>query len=344
MGPFGGWIMPIQYAGILAEHTHTRAHVSVFDTCHMGELIVSGPKAAEDLDRLVTSSIAGLSIGQCRYGYLLNDEGGVLDDVTCYRLDDTRYMLVVNAGTRESDAAWVRERLSPDTRFEDRSDTTAKLDVQGPEARAAAEEALGVSLPDLKYFRFALALWEGSTLLVSRSGYTGEFGYEFYAPAERAVDLWQGLLAPGRIRPAGLGARDTLRLEVGYPLYGHELSPARTPVAAARGRFIDRTKAFFHGRTAVERDLEAGCERYLTGLRLAGKASARTGDAVGLDGEVVGEVTSGSFAPSLGVAVALAYVRADIIAAGRAVEVLYRGRGLPAVPVEPPFYKEGTAR
>ncbi len=331
--------MPIRYAGILAEHTHTRHRASVFDTSHMGEVELRGPGAAADLDRLLTRTVAGQPLGTCRYGYMLDDAGGVLDDLTCYRLEVDRFLLVINAGCAERNTAWIRARAGAATTVEDRTAATGKLDVQGPESRRLLEEALDIAVPDLKFFRCAPVAWRDTTLLISRSGYTGEHGYELYLPAERAGDCWDALLRPGEIRPAGLGARDTLRLEMGYPLYGHELTLDRTPVAAARGRFIDRQPEHdFIGRAAVERDLAEGCPRTLCGLRLAGRRAARAGDAVTAGDTVVGEVTSGSMAPSLGVAVAMAYVDDALTAPGTPLSVPVRGNTLEAVVATPPFY------
>ena len=343
MAQFAGWDMPIQYEGILPEHTQTRTRAAIFDTSHMGEFELSGHSAAADLDRLLTSNVSTIALGQCRYGYLLREDGGVLDDLTCYRLGPDRYWLIVNAGTREGDGAWIRARLSPSTRFEDLSARTGKLDIQGPTARAEMEKALGARLPDLKYFWSAPVELLGVPCLVSRTGYTGEWGYELYCPAEEVGRFWDALTGRADIKPAGLGARDTLRLEVGYPLYGHELGLEQTPVAAARGMFIDLKKDFV-GKAACARDVEKGCARYLAGLQLDSKRAARAGDRVVQDGREVGVVTSGSLAPSLGVAVALAYVDAALAAPGTALAVDVRGAPLPCKVVELPFYRRGTAR
>ncbi len=343
MAPFGGWDMPIQYEGILAEHAWTRTKASVFDICHMGEFDLRGPSALADLERLLTQDVAGLSVGRCRYGYLLNEEGGVLDDLTVYRLAPDHFWLVVNAATRAGDAAWIRAHLSPGTHFEDVSDATAKLDIQGPASRAAMEDLFGLRLPDLPYFGFADLGLDGEPCRLSRTGYTGEFGYELYFPAASAVRFWEHLLADARIKPGGLGARDTLRLEVGYPLYGHELDTTRTPVAAARGSFLNLKKDFI-GREACARDLAEGCPQYLCGLALEGKRASRAGDTLVANGEPVGVVTSGSLAPSLGMAVALAYVDADKTAPGTALSIDSHGKALPAKTAALPFYTQGTAR
>jgi aminomethyltransferase len=342
MAPFGGWEMPIQYAGILPEHAATRNGTTLFDTCHMGEFDLRGPTAEADLERLLTQNIRGIAVGQCRYGYLLREDGGVLDDLTCYRRGPDHFWLIVNAGTREGDGVWIQAHLSPRTRFADLTLQTGKLDVQGPTSRAAVERAFGLRLPDLKYFRFADLELGGVPCTVSRTGYTGEWGYELYYPRDETVRFWDALAAAGA-SPAGLGARDTLRLEVGYPLYGHELGLERTPVAAARGSFIDTGKDFI-GQAAVARDLERGCDRYLVGLQLGSKRAARAHETVVAGDRAVGEVTSGSLAPSLGVAVAMAYVDAALTTPGTALQIESRGARLDATVVDMPFYKKGTAR
>jgi aminomethyltransferase len=343
MAPFAGWEMPIEYDGILPEHQHARTAASIFDTCHMGEFAFQGPGAEADLERLVTMRIGTLREGQCRYGYLLGDDGGVLDDVTVSRRAADRFFMVVNAGTLAADAAWIEAHCSAGTRFEDRSPGRAKLDVQGPASRACLEEAVGAPLPELGYFRFTDVTLAGVPCTLSRTGYTGEWGYEIYFPAEETAAMWERLTAPGKIRPAGLGARDTLRLEVGYPLYGHELGPTQTPVPASRGMFVDMDKDFI-GREAVRRDLDGGVPRRLAGLRLASRRAARTGDRVCRGDREVGVVTSGSLAPSLGVAVALAYVDREHAEPGTALEILVRDKPLAATVVELPFYRDGTAR
>ena len=344
MAPFGGWDMPIQYDGILIEHEQTRARAAIFDICHMGEFDLRGTTAEADLERLLTMNVASIQVGQCRYGYLLRDDGSPIDDLTCYRRAKDHFMLVVNAGTREGDAAWIKSNLSPGTTFTDISPATGKLDIQGPTSREEMERVFGVQLPDLKYFWFADITLLGSPCTLSRTGYTGEWGYELYMPRAESRRFWDALLKKGNIKPAGLGCRDTLRLEVGYPLYGHELGPGQTPVAAARGSFID-TKKEFIGRAACVRDLQNGCPRYLAGLKLESRRAARAHDKVMSGGNVVGEITSGSLAPSLGIAVALAYLDAALCKPGQIVQIpVQGGKSLNATVVELPFYKNGTAR
>lgn len=349
MAEFGGWDMPIQYQGILAEHQHTRTQTGLFDICHMGEFELTGPTAATDLENLLTLKVSTLAIGQCRYGFMLNERGGVIDDLTCYRLDTERYMLVVNAATRDVDSAWIQQHRSSETVFIDRSDELAKLDVQGPQARADLESIIG-KLPDLGYFRAEFfhgsgeMLGDGSACLISRTGYTGELGYELYFPASEAVRIWRALLSNENIKPVGLGARDTLRLEMGYSLYGHELSLEKTPAATSRGMFIKKEGGFI-GRDAVMHDLESPSE-FLVALEFENKRAARAGDSIfqGLEHSSVGVVTSGSLSPSLGKAVALASVKAECAELGTVLQVEIRGKQFPATVVELPFYKNGTAR
>jgi aminomethyltransferase len=335
--------MPIQYAGIVPEHLHTRAHASIFDTCHMGEFEFQGPGAESDLEGLVTQSVSSMKDGQCRYGFMLNEQGGVLDDITVFRRNSDHFFMVVNAGTLAADAEWVRRHLSSETRFSDLSSGRAKLDIQGPRSRELMEAVTGSPLPELGYFRFCDSNLCGIPCTLSRTGYTGEWGYEFYFDADSAGHLWHEFLGNSGIRPAGLGARDTLRLEVGYPLYGHELNSEQTPVAAFGGQFVDTSKSFI-GHEAVVRELDEGPPRKMCGLRLQSKRAAREGARVTLDGAEVGSVTSGSLAPSLRIAVAIAFVDSNLTEPGTPLKIQIRGKSLPAEVVELPFYRDGTAR
>lgn len=342
MGEFGGWDMPIQYAGILDEHEHTRNHATVFDICHMGEFELYGKTALQDLENLLSCNIRSLKIGQVRYGFMLNENGGAIDDLTCYRLDEDRYMLVVNAGTAEKDAEWIQNHLSSETIFVDISADTAKLDIQGPESRDVLEEVFGCTLPELGYFRFKEFQALEAATIISRTGYTGELGYEIYLPNDDAVRLWDKLVAHPYCEPGGLGARDTLRLEMGYALYGHELNDVRSPAEMSRGMFIDRNKEFI-GKERVMQDLEIP-QHLLVGLKFKSKRAAREGDAVFSGDQEIGIVTSGSLAPSLGTAVAMAYVKSDFSNVGKTLDVQIRNKRFPAEIVELPFYKNGTAR
>ncbi len=309
MAPFGGWNMPIQYpGGILAEHHHTRQHASVFDTCHMGEIRVRGPQAAASLDRLLAREVLNQPVGSCRYNFLTTPQGTIQDDLLVYRQSQTEFLLVVNAGTKDADMHALQAGLPDDCRLTDESATTGKIDLQGPLAREILLE-FGLASSDLPaYFRWSACRLFGIDLLISRTGYTGELGYELYVPADQVARIWQTLLEHPMIRPAGLGARDTLRLEMGYPLYGSDLDQTTTPLEAGFGRLIKMEDRDFVGRDA----LLTPPRRQLAGLLLEGRRAARHGARVWTrQGQCIGTVTSGAFAPSLSQAVAIGYLDAE---------------------------------
>lgn len=338
MAPFAGWLMPIQYEGILAEHLHTRQHAGLFDICHMGEFRIEGPGADTALGRAVSHNLQTLAPGKCRYGFLLNERGGVLDDCIIYRFGPDAFMVVVNAACAAGDYAALRARLPQAVTLADISEATGKVDLQGPDSLDALEALLGENFHDLGYFAFRTTTWQGASLLVSRTGYTGELGYELYVPAEKTEPFWEALLADARVKPAGLGARDTLRLEAGLPLYGHELDAEHTPAEAGMGRMLTSTADY------VGREGAAGVRERLVPLCIEGRRAARHGDVLALpDGTAVGRVTSGSFAPSLGCVIAFAW--ADAAHAGSELFTVRAARAeLSARRVELPFYTQGTAR
>jgi aminomethyltransferase len=338
MAPFAGWDMPIQYEGILLEHTHTRTAASVFDICHMGEFLLSGTGAAAALARAVSHNLDTLALGKCRYGFLLNDEGNVLDDLIVYRKGDDDFMLVVNGACEASDFATLAARMPAGVQLHNVSAQTAKIDLQGPLSLAVLESLLQENFHTLPYFAFRTTSFEGENLLVSRTGYTGELGYELYLPWGKALALWQALLADARVKPAGLGARDTLRLEAGLPLYGHELDTAHNPTEAGMGKMLS-SKASYVGKEGA-----STVRQVLLPLKLEGRRAARNGDSLALpDGSAVGTITSGSFAPTLGYGIAFAWV--DAAYADQKEFVVQTARaGLPATVTSLPFYSAGTAR
>lgn len=337
MVPFAGWDMPVQYVGILEEHKQTRTSASIFDISHMGEFLLEGAGATQALSLVVTHNLATLSPGKCRYGFLLNDSGGVLDDLIVYRLEEEKYMLVVNGACIDSDFAWIQSRIPAELTLINQSFDIAKIDLQGPASYDVLCRAMPSDWASLGYFGFRETEFKGFKLLVSRTGYTGELGYEFYLPWDKALVLWERLMADESVRPAGLGARDTLRLEVGLPLYGQDLDPQHTPVEAGYGAML-KSEADFIGKSGLARVSEK-----LIGLRIDGRRSARHHDHVYLGETLVGVVTSGSIAPSLGYCVAMAYVRAD---AAEAPAFTIKGprTTLDAVRADMPFYTAGTAR
>ncbi len=338
MADFAGWDMPIQYAGIIAEHEHTRTNASLFDICHMGEFLVSGAGATVALSKTLTQNFETLSIGKCRYGFLLNENGTIIDDLIVYRMEEESFLLVVNGARTERDFATLKERLPNTVELKDISMSMAKLDLQGPKALEALESCFGKDFLHLGYFSFEEDEFEGEKILISRSGYTGELGYELYLPWDKALTLWEKLLQNPLVKPAGLGARDTLRLEAGLPLYGHELDEAHNPAEAGFEKMLTSTAPF------VGREHLKNVQEVLLALRIEGRRAARAGDKIALvDNTEVGIVTSGSFAPSLGYVIAFAWVKAEH-AKNTEFQVVTAKTSLAATVVQTPFYTEGTAR
>jgi aminomethyltransferase len=339
MVPFAGWDMPVQYAtGILAEHEQTRKKASVFDICHMGEFLISGEDAEEALGRVVTHNLQKLRPGKAGYGFLLNQDGGILDDLIIYRLEQARFLLVVNAARIDHDREWIKNLLPSTVLLEDVSEQTAKIDLQGPLSLEVLQNVVPGDWRDLGYFSFRKQLFHGEEVLISRTGYTGELGYEIYLPASSALAFWEACLRDDRVRPAGLGARDTLRLELGLPLYGQDLDEHHTPAEAGYAVLLTSPTHY------VGKDRQLDVRERLTPLLIPGRRSTRHGDLVySPAGDVRGRITSGSFAPSLGQAAALAYVDAQF---GDESEFVVRtGKAeLPALRTTLPFYTQGTAR
>jgi aminomethyltransferase len=336
MVDFSGWFMPVQYDGILAEHHRTRTDVTMFDTCHMGRFWVSGPGSMAGLSLLLTTDVRVMRDGQCKYGFLLNEEGGILDDLITYRFNAERWLVVVNAGTLPKDREWIRSRLPAGIAFEDASTRLAKIDVQGPNAFAKVQQVLGIEVASLAYFRFKTFDFGGEAI-VSRTGYTGEKGVELYVDSTRIVELWNRFVEAG-VKPAGLGARDTLRLEAGLPLYGHELSEEVSPEEAAMERYAAKTEPYI-GCEAVRRRREQGPAKVLAGFKIEGRQSARAGQAVLADGVRIGTVTSGSFSPTLQRVVGFAYVEPACAVPGARIQVDTGRNLLDAEVVKAPFYK-----
>lgn len=341
MVPFAGYEMPIQYAGehggIVAEHNWTRTHAGLFDVSHMGQLTVSGEGAAEALESLLPGDISALKLGRVRYSLLLDENGGILDDLMVTNAGP-HYALVVNGATKWDDIAHLREHLPDDITLTHHEDF-ALLALQGPEAAAV----LGDILPgvhDLTFMTAALFEWAGTHLWIARSGYTGEDGFEISVSANHVEELADALLADERVQPIGLGARDSLRLEAGLPLYGHDLTPDTDPISAGLTFALSKKRreaGGWMGHAAVAKVLQDGPATQRVGLALDGRLPAREGAEVFVGDAKVGTVTSGGFSPTLGHPIAMAYVAAPHAAEGTAVEVEVRGRRLSAKVVPLPF-------
>ena len=339
--PFAGYLLPIQYSGILAEHQAVRTHAGLFDVSHMGELMLSGPGALNTVQQLLTNDFSTLEDGQVRYSPMCREDGGILDDLLVYRLDAQRYLLVVNAANHDRDAAWVSSHLLEDTRMEDQSEETAQLALQGPGAEKILTKLVDRSQLPEKYYTFRRNVpLCGYSCLVSRTGYTGEDGFEIYCENAAAPVLWKALLDAGAadgLIPCGLGARDTLRTEAAMPLYGHEMTEEITPYEAGLSIFVKPDKGAFIGRDALASKTPPARRR--CGLKVTGRGIPREGCAVSKDGAVIGCVTSGTQSAVLGCPVALALVTAGAVSPGDQVEIDVRGRAIGAEVVKLPFYK-----
>lgn len=344
MVPFAGFEMPVQYpTGITEEHRAVRTGAGLFDVSHMGEFEVRGPGALDLVQHVAINDASRVEVGQAQYSAMVNDDGGLLDDLLIYRFAD-RWMLVVNASNREKDWSWIGGHSgSFDVELTDRSDETALIALQGPEARTLLQGLTETDLDAIGYYRFGEGAVAGVEGVISATGYTGEDGFELYLPADGAVTVWRALLEAGAT-PAGLGARDSLRLEVGYALYGNDLDEAHTPLEAGLGWITKLDKGPFVGRDALAAQKEAGVERRLVGLRLQERGFPRPGYPILADGRAVGAVTSGTMSPSLGYGVAMGYVPVEHAKGGTELAVEIRGRGVAATVQRPPFYTEGSIR
>ena len=342
MVPFAGWEMPIQYSGIVGEHRAVRNAAGLFDLSHMGEFFFEGPGAQSALDRMVSSDIAGLEVGHARYGLLTNERGTIVDDVIVYRVAPQRLMVVVNASNIDKDAAHVRRHLPTDVRFDDKSMTTALIAPQGPRAAKILSSVAGMNVDDLPAFGVAETTVAGAKATVARTGYTGEDGFEVFVANTDAGDVWDALIAAGKddgIQPIGLGARDTLRLESRYSLYGNEIDETTDPIEAGLGWTCKLDKEFL-GRDIIAGIKESGPKRRIAGLVCSGGV-ARHGHPVTSRGEPAGVVTSGTFGPTVEKNIALAYVPAALAKVGTELGVRIRDKDVPATVVKTPFYKRG---
>ena len=338
---FAGWELPVQYKGILEEHTAVRTAVGLFDVSHMGEIFLTGPKALEAAQRLITNDVAKCQDGQALYAGLLNERGGFVDDVICYRFNAEKLLLVVNGANAAKDAAWIHEH-SFGAQVEDCSDRYAQIAVQGPKSRELLAGLTPVDLSPIGYYRFTEGTVAGVQCIIARTGYTGELGFELYCAPEQATGLWNALLEKGQgfgVMPCGLGARDSLRLEMKFALYGNDIDADHTPLEADLGWIVKLAKGDFIGRDALVAQKEKGLTRKLVGFTVTDKGIARHGYPVLEDGKAVGVVTSGTQSPSLKIPIGVAYVPTALATEGSTFDVEIRGKPVPAKVVKTPFYK-----
>src|SRR6267378_1685573 len=351
MVDFGGWDMPVQYpAGTVEEHLRTRTHAGLFDVSHMGEIDVRGKDAIPFVNSITSNDVTKLVDGQAQYSALTTDEGTVVDDLLVYRLAENHLLLVVNAGTTEKDWNWISSHLkaregSQTVELRNASSEYCQIALQGPDASRILKPLTELALDEIKYYHFREGTVDGVPAIVSRTGYTGEDGFEVYAAADKAEQLWNKLLDVGKfgaaagILPCGLAARNTLRLEAGMSLYGHEIDETTTLLEANLGWICKLNKGEFIGRERLAQQKEAGVSRRLIGFEITERGIARDGQDVLVNGNVVGRVTSGGPAPYLKKNIGFAYVPVDFASEGQEIQIDVRGRLVGAEIVKTPFYK-----
>jgi len=341
LAPFGGWLMPIQYSGIIDEHNWTRTNAGLFDICHMGEFSIEADLAKSNLGDLVTVNLTTMPVKSCRYGFMLNEQGGIIDDLVVYRVAEAKWMLVVNAATTSNDEAHMRKHLNSATRLENVSASLGKLDVQGPESGKVVSDLLGSDIK-LKYYNFDYFNLLGEKIIISRTGYTGELGYELYMPNKKIAQLWDKILLDKRVKPVGLGARDTLRLEIGYSLYGQDIDQNTTPLEAGLEFFIDWNKEFI-GKSALLKQKQGGIRNKLISFAADSRRSPRHNYRIVYKDKDIGKVTSGSFSPSLGFGIGMGYVSGEV-ALGEEIKLTEAAVSISAKVVKKPFYKTGSVK
>lgn len=346
MVEFGGFEMPVQYRGIMEEHAAVRTGVGVFDVSHMGEFDVRGPGALAFLQRVTVNDVSKLSEGKVQYSAMPNPQGGIVDDLLVYHCGD-HYMLVVNASNIAKDFTWLRQNLTPDVQLRDDSDRTSLLAVQGPKSLATLQPLTDVPLTEIPYYHFRRGRIAGHDAIISRTGYTGELGFELYVDSALDVgkEIWDAVFRSGAafgIQPIGLGARDTLRLEMGFCLYGNDIDDTTTPLQAGLGWITKLGKGDFIGKQVMDAEKKNGLPKRLVGLALPEKNIARHGYPITDGTKDVGIVTSGTFSPTLQRSIAMAYVPVASANAGATVQVMIRGKAVPATVTALPFV-QGTA-
>ncbi len=339
---FGGWNMPVQYSGILQEHNAVRTAVGLFDVSHMGEIEIRGPEAAQLVDHVSTNNAAKLKVGQAHYSALLYEHGGFVDDILVHKVSDTNFFLCVNASNQEKDFDHIRSQSRWDAKVDFASDRYAQIAIQGPKALDTLQKLTETNLKEIKYYWFADGAVSGVPARIAHTGYTGEDGFEIYVPPDAATQLWNELLNAGEefgIKPCGLGARNTLRLEAKMALYGHEITASTNPFEADLGWIVKMEKADFVGRPALEKTLQQGITRKLVGFEMQDRGIGRDGYEVWLDGKPAGWVTSGGPSPTLNRNIGLCYLPIERAIPGEPIQVLIRNSPVAAVTVATPFYK-----
>ena len=339
---FGGWEMPVQYKGIIEEHNACRAAAGIFDVSHMGEIDIQGPDALPYLNKLLTNNVANMAVKQCLYSPMCYDSGGVVDDLLVYKMADDRFFIVLNAANTDKDFEWFSQNAGGmDVKVDNISAQIAQVAIQGPKAESILQKITDIDLAAIKYYWFDYGKVDGIESIISRTGYTGEDGFEIYVKSEFAARVWEKTMAIGKeegLVPVGLGARDTLRLEARLPLYGHEISQDINPLEAGLSMFVKFDKGDFNGRDALLQQKEHGVARKLVGFEMVGRGIARSHYPVKKDGQEIGRVTSGSPAPTLNKNIGLALVKTEHSALQTDLAIEIRGKAVAAKVVKTPFY------
>ncbi len=341
--PFAGYEMPVQYAGIIEEHKTVRTAVGVFDVSHMGEFFVSGDGALSFLQSITVNDVAKLTPGKAQYSAMCYEDGGIVDDLLVYMLADNSYMVVVNAANMDKDWEWMKKHSPGNVSLENKSDETALLAIQGPKSLATMQKLTTVDLSTIPYYNFVQGNLSGVEMIISRTGYTGEVGFEIYFNGTHAEKIWNAIFDAGKefsIAPVGLGARDTLRLEMGFCLYGNDIDQTTNTIEAGLGWITKLSKGDFIAKSVLEKVKADGPKRKLVGMTVEDKAFPRHGYPLLVNGEQVGSITSGTVSPSLGKGIAMGYVRHPHTAAGTKIQIDIRGRSVDATVVALPFLKK----
>lgn len=339
MQPFGGFDMPIQYSTIVDEHNAVRHDCGVFDVSHMGEVTVKGPDAERYVNHIFTNDITNAPVGKIYYGMMLRPDGGTVDDLLVYKMGENDFFIVINAANIDKDVAWMRQHAENfNIQLVNRSDHYGQLAVQGPKAENIMEQTLGIPCSGLVFYTAKTIEAGGETVIVSRTGYTGEDGFEIYGTHDYIRGLWDKLMASGRCKPCGLGCRDTLRFEVGLPLYGDELSEEISPVMAGLGMFCKTDKPEFIGKDAIAKQKTEGTKQKIVGIELADRAIPRHGYTILHEGREIGTVTTGYHAISTDKSVCMALIDTDCAKLGANVEIRIRKKTFPGIVVKKKFY------
>ena len=341
---FAGYEMPVQYSGIIEEHKRVRERVGVFDVSHMGEVEVWGRDALAFVQRITINDAAKLTDGRVQYSAMCYDDGGIVDDLLVYHMGD-HYMLVINAANIAKDVTWMQQHLSGDVRIKNRTDDISLLAIQGPRSLATLQKLTQADLSGVEYYHFIRHKLAGVDMVISRTGYTGELGFEIYFPSDvkTGEKVWNAVMEAGKefgIGPVGLGARDTLRLEMGFCLYGHDIDQTTHPIEAGLGWITKADKGDFIGRPAILKAKQEGVKRKLVGFTLGDKAFPRQGYTLNADGASTGKVTSGTFSPTLDKGIGMGYVNVAHAKTGRPISIVIREREIPATIVPLPFIKK----